>query len=157
MEEAKKMKCYKRLIYKQFVQVSGLCGPQFLSYLPKRFTHLCRALYGDAILVHRFGAPIWPPEINKNIWSSLFLYNLFLFTRNLAYVAHKHNLKWLYCWKSGGETFFQRDSIPRMVSRTVKTRKFKLLYFRNETCYGNGNLYKDLFFVYLQPSVNKNS
>ena len=65
--------CYKRLIFKQFVQVSGLCGPQFLSYLPKRFTHLCRALYGDAILVHRFGAPIWPPEINKNIWSSLFL------------------------------------------------------------------------------------
>ena len=86
MEEAKKMKCYKRLIYKQFVQVSGLCGPQFLSYLPKRFTHLCRALYRDAILVYRFGAPIWPPEINKNIWSSLFLWKLFLFTRELAYV-----------------------------------------------------------------------
>ena len=45
MDEAKKMKCYKRLLYKQLVQVSGLCGPQFLSYLPKRFTHLCRALY----------------------------------------------------------------------------------------------------------------
>ena len=26
MEETKKMKCYKRLIYKQFVQVSGLYG-----------------------------------------------------------------------------------------------------------------------------------
>ena len=64
--------CYKRLIYKQFVQVSGFCGPQFLSYLPKRFTHLCRAFYGDAVLVYRF-APIWPPEINENIWSSLFL------------------------------------------------------------------------------------
>ena len=64
--------CYKRLVFKQFVQVSGLCGPHFLSYLPKRFTHICRALYGDAILVHRFAAPIWPPEINKNIWSSLF-------------------------------------------------------------------------------------
>ena len=38
---AKKTKCYKRLIYKQFFQVSGLYGPQFLSYLPKRFTHLC--------------------------------------------------------------------------------------------------------------------
>ena len=37
---------------------------------PKRFTHLCRALCGDAILVYRFGAPIWPPEINKNIWST---------------------------------------------------------------------------------------
>ena len=53
--------------------------------------------------------------------------------------------------------FFQRDSIPILVSRTVKTRKFKLLYFRNETSYGNGNLYKDLLFVCLQPSVNKNS
>ena len=73
VEEAKKMKCYKRLIFKPFVQVSGLCGPKFLSYLSKRLTHPCRALYGDAILVHRFGAPIWPPEINKNIWSSLFL------------------------------------------------------------------------------------
>ena len=86
MEEAKKIKCYKRLIYKQFIQVSGLCGPQFLSYLQKRFRHLCRALYGDAILVYRFGPPIWPPEINKNIWSSLFLWKLFLFTRELAYV-----------------------------------------------------------------------
>ena len=27
VEEAKKMKCCKRLIYKQFVQVSGVCGP----------------------------------------------------------------------------------------------------------------------------------
>ena len=56
VEKAKQMKCYKRLIYKQlqFVQVSGLSGPQFLSYLPKRFTHLCRALCGDAILVYRF-------------------------------------------------------------------------------------------------------
>ena len=70
VEEAKKM---NEILYKQLVQVSGLFGPQFLSYLLKRFTHLCRALYGDAILVYRFGAPIWPPEINKNIWSSLFL------------------------------------------------------------------------------------
>ena len=53
--------------------------------------------------------------------------------------------------------FFQRDNIPILVSRTVKTWKFKLLYFRNETCYGNWNLYKDLLFVYLQPSGNKNS
>ena len=87
VEEAEKMKCYKRLTYKQFVQVSGLCGPQFLSYLPKRFTHPCRALYGDAILMYRFGAPIWRPEINKNVWGSLFLLKLFPFTRKLAYVG----------------------------------------------------------------------
>ena len=64
--------CYKRPIHKQFAQVSGLCGPQFQSYLPKRFTNLCRALYGDAILVYRFGAPIWPPEINKRSGVYLF-------------------------------------------------------------------------------------
>ena len=51
--------------------------------------------------------------------------------------------------------FFQGDSIPILVSRTVKTRKFKLLYFRNETCVGAGNLHKDLFPINLQPSVNK--
>ena len=73
VEGAKKMKCYKRLKYKQFVQISGLCGPRFLSYLPKHFTHHCRALYGNAILVDRNCLPIWPPEINKNIGSSLFL------------------------------------------------------------------------------------
>ena len=86
MEKAKKMKCYKRQIYKQFVQVSDLSGTQFLSYLPKRFTHLCGALYGDAILVYRFAASICPPEINKNIWGSLLLWKLFLFTLELAYV-----------------------------------------------------------------------
>ena len=86
------MKCYKRLIYKQFAQVSGLCGPQFLSYLPKLFTHLCRALYGYAILVDSFGPPIWPPEIIKNIWTSLFLW-LFLFTRELAYVRISTSFK----------------------------------------------------------------
>ena len=52
---------------------------------------------------------------------------------------------------------FQWDSIPILVSLTVKTRKFKLLYFRNKTCFGVGNLNKDLFFINLQPTVNKNS
>ena len=37
VEEAKKM---NEILYKQLVQVSGLFGPQFLSYLLKRFTHL---------------------------------------------------------------------------------------------------------------------
>ena len=40
----------------------------------------------------------------------------------------------------------RQRSGPMLVSRTVKTRKFKLLYFRNETCFGAGNLYKDFFF-----------
>ena len=126
MEEAKEMKCYKRLKCKRFVQISGLCSPQFLimSYLPKRFMHLCRALYGDAVLVHRFGPPIWPPEINKNNWGSLFLLKLFLFIRELAYVRiNMSSNTWNgYTAENQGETFFQRDSIPILVSRTVKTQ-----------------------------------
>ena len=127
--------------------------------LPKRFTHLCRALHGDAILVYRFGPPIWPPEINKNVWISLFLWKLFLFTREVAYVRiNISSNTWNgYTAENQEERLFQRDSIPILVSRTVKTRKFKLLYFRNDLCYGNENLYRDLLFVYLQPSVNKNS
>ena len=86
-DRAKKMKYYKRPIYKQFVQISSVCGSQFLSYLHKHFTHLCRALYGDSILVDRNCPPmIWPLEINKNIWSSLFLLKPFLLTREPAYV-----------------------------------------------------------------------
>ena len=53
--------------------------------------------------------------------------------------------------KIKGETIFQRDNISILVSRTVKTGKFKLLYFRNETGYGNGNLYKDLRFFIFNP------
>ena len=106
------MKCYKRLIYEQFVQVSGLCGPQFLNYLPKRFTHLCRALYRDAILVYRFDAPIWPPEINKNVWSSLFLWKLFLFTRELAYGRiHLSSNTWNgYTAENQGEILFFNET-----------------------------------------------
>ena len=48
MKKAKNTKCYKRLIHKQSLQVSGLCGTAFLSYLPKRFMQLYRALYGVA-------------------------------------------------------------------------------------------------------------
>ena len=152
MEEVKKMKCYKRLmhIYKQLiVQVSGLCRPQFLSSLPKCFTQLCRALYGDAILVYRFGAPIWPPEINKNIRSSLFLYKLFLFTWELAYVCINICSKtWNgYTAENQKERLFFREII--MVSRTVKTRKFKLLYFEKKHATGLETCTK-IFFVYLQ-------
>ena len=52
--------------------------------------------------------------------------------------------------------FFQQDSVPILVSRTVKTRSSNCCIFEIKTCYGTGKLYKDLFFVYLQPSVNKN-
>ena len=58
-----------------------------------------------------------------------------------------HATKNLRMYKRGD--FFQWDSISILVSRTMKYQKFTLLYFRNETRYRNGNLYKDLLFVYL--------
>ena len=63
-------KDYKTNIKTIYPSPRSLWPRLFLSYLLKRLTHLCRALCGDAILVYRFGAPIWPPEINKNIWST---------------------------------------------------------------------------------------
>ena len=156
MEEAKKMKCYKRLIFKRFDQVSGLCGQQLLSYLLKRFTHF--------VWRRHIGAPFWCTNMaagnQQKHLDFTFSIKALSFHSRTRIQAHKdifYNLKWLYSWKSRGETLFQRDSIPILVSRTVKTRKFKLLYFRDKTCYGNRNLYKDLLFVYLQPSLNKNS
>ena len=86
MVEAKKIRYYKSLIHKQFVHVSGLCGSQFLSYLPKLFTHLCRALYEVDILMYSFGAPIRPPEINKADLKFTFSIKAFSFSRELAYV-----------------------------------------------------------------------
>ena len=77
--------------------------------------------------------------------------------------VHKHifyYLKRLYGYENQENRLFFNETtflFSILVSRTLKTGKFKLLYFRNETCYGNGNLYKDLLFVYLQPSVNENS
>ena len=62
MKEAKKMKCYNRPTLEKRLQVSGLCDAPFLSYLPKRFTQIYRALYGDAMLVYNFSTPTWPPN-----------------------------------------------------------------------------------------------
>ena len=51
MTDPKNFKCYKRLINRQLLQVSGLCGTPFFSYLPKRSTQIYRAQYGDAMMV----------------------------------------------------------------------------------------------------------
>ena len=51
MTDANSFKCYKRLINRHLLQVSGLCSTPFLSYLPKRSMQIYRAQYGDAMLV----------------------------------------------------------------------------------------------------------
>ena len=50
----------------QVLQVSGLCGAPFLSYLLKRFTQL----YGASVcrhhtLMYQYSTPIWQLEIKK--------------------------------------------------------------------------------------------
>ena len=61
------MKCSNRLTLEKLLQVSGLCGALFLSHLPKHFTQLYRALYGDAMLVYNFGTPTWSLQISQTI------------------------------------------------------------------------------------------
>ena len=91
VEEVKKMKCYKRLIYKQFIQISALCGPQFLSYLPKHLTYLCRTLYGDAIYwwwtetVHQYG-----PRKSTKTSGVHFSIKALPFHSRASIRAHKH-------------------------------------------------------------------
>ena len=65
MTDAKNFKCYRRLINRKLLKVSGLCGTPFFSYLPQIY----RAQYGDAMLVPLWGAPTRRPEINENIWT----------------------------------------------------------------------------------------
>ena len=77
-------------------------------------------MYGDTILVCHFDASLWPPEINRNTWRSLFLWKLFLFLIILEIVI---------LLKIKRRDFFSTSSIPILVSRTVKTWKFKLLYY----------------------------
>ena len=135
MEEVKEMKCYKRLKYKRFVQVSGLCD-------------LCRALWRRHI-----GVPFWSTNMaagnQQKRLEFTFSKKLFLFTRELAYVRiNISSDTWNgYTAENQEERlFFNESAFLFWCQRTVKTRKFKLLYFQNEICCGNGNLDKDLFF-----------
>ena len=89
MTDTKNFKCYKRLINRQLFQVSGLCSTWFFSYLPKHFTQIYRAQYGDAMLAPLWGAPTWRLEINENIWNSLLLWEQLLFPHELVCI-HKN-------------------------------------------------------------------
>ena len=44
----------------------------------------------DAIFVYSFGTQIWPPKINKNIWSSLFLKKALSFHSSASIRVYKH-------------------------------------------------------------------
>ena len=84
MPEAKNLKCYKILLNRQLLQVTGLCDVPFFSYFPKRSKQIYRAQYGDAMMVPLGGAPTWRPEINENIWNSVLVSERLLFPRELV-------------------------------------------------------------------------
>ena len=78
-------------VYKQFVQVSGLCGPLFLSYWPKRFTHLCRAFSWSFVWRRYIGGSFWSTNMaagnqQKHLEFTFSLKALF-FTWELEYVC----------------------------------------------------------------------
>ena len=91
--EAKKMKCYKRLMYKQFVQVSGLCDVVSELFAETFHTPLQIELYmyGDAIFVYSFGTQIYGHQKSTKTSGVHFFYIslIFLFTWELA-LAYVH-------------------------------------------------------------------
>ena len=130
---------------------------QFLSYLPKRFTHLWTALYGRtpywcAVLVDQYGGrkSTKTPGVH-------FSYNSSFFSLENAHMCAQTYLliiEMVILLKIKRRDFFSTRqysySLPILVSRTVKTRKFKLLYFRNETCCGIGRFFLVIFnLVYI--------
>ena len=141
-----KIKCYKRLIYKQFVQVSGLCGPQFLSYLPKRFTHLCRALYGDAI-------PFWSTNMAAaNQQKHLdFTFSIALsFHARASIRAHKHifwYLKWLLLKIKRGDFFSTRQRSHFGVTHSEDLRVQIAVFLKWNNCYGMKLVQRFTFYL----------
>ena len=51
IDEFKKFAYDRILIYKQPCKDLDLCSFSYVSYFGKRFNQICRALYGDAMLV----------------------------------------------------------------------------------------------------------
>ena len=74
--------------------------------------------------------------------------------------AHKHifhYLKWLNCWKSAGEAFFQRDSIPIFCHALWKLGSSNCCSFEMKHATGLETCTRIYIFVYLQPCVTENS
>jgi len=115
-----------------------------LSYLPKRSTEICRAQYGNAMLVSLGGTPTWPPEINENIWNPLLLFKRYLFSRELLYnhisfppnvltvqtaKNHKESDVVVFFFFCIGESFVT-DAV--LVSRRVKSQNFNTLFSKRK-------------------------
>ena len=95
--------------------------------------------YWCTVLVHQYGRQ----KSTKHL-EFTFSIKALSFHWETSIPAHKHTLEMVILLRIKRRDFFHRNSIPILVSRTVKTQKFKLQYFRNETCYGTGDLFKHM-------------
>ena len=111
----------------------------------RTFVVLCMETpYWCTVLVHQYGR--WKSTRTSGVH---FFYKSSFFHSRTRIPAYKHifeYLKWLYCWRSRGEIFSTRQHSYFGVTQ-CENSKFKLLYFRNETYYGNGNLFNVLFLL----------
>ena len=121
-----------------------------------------RAQYGDAMLVSPRGTPTWQPEINKNIWNSLLLWERLLFPHELTYIhINTSPNTWTVQTAKNHKKrpFFRQESFVMMPSWCHvqrKSRKFKMHYFKHKERNWAGNLWKDIFWVVPSPDDDKN-
>ena len=132
MEEAEKIKCYKRLIYKKLSKSQVYVAHSYRN----QQKHLEFTFSIKTLSFHS--------RASKRAHKHIFQY-----------------LKWLNCWKSIRQRHFFNEiaflscvtghALWKLGSSNCCTFNMK------HAKYGTGHLYKDLLFVYLQPCVNENS
>ena len=93
----------------------------------KRFTQICKALYGDAMLMSIWGTQIWPPETNKNIWFGVFL----LMREFIAWGIHKcdltlHNVPYGFPCSNGQQ--FICSSLAVQTAWTICSKKLSSVW-----------------------------
>ena len=146
MKDVKKLNCYKRSTNKQLLQLSGLCGTPFLTNLLKSLTQIYRAQYGDAMLVSHRGTPIWRPDVQENIWTSLLLWKRLRFASEQVYfhLNKSHNTWNVQTSTNRKEMPFSKQysfvTAPSWCHLRRRPRKLKLLHFKNERNYWAENM-----------------
>ena len=122
----------------------------------RTFVELCMETpYWCTVLVHQYGRR----KSTKTSGVHFFYKKLFLFTRELVYVRINisSNIWNGYTAENQEERLLSTRQHFYFGVTHCENLEVQIAVFWNETCYGNGNLYKDFRFVYLQPSANKNS
>ena len=114
------------------------------------------------MLVLLSGTPTWRPDINENPWNSLLLWERLFFPRDLVCIHIKPSPNALTVQIAISHKirpFFRRDNLvsaPSWCHVWRKSRKFKLLDFKNKGCYRDGILWKDICLVVTSTDDDKN-